>query len=627
MVQVRVTEEIINNLSKLIKVNNSSKLENYQVGGNNTFLNNYWDYNYLNQDLKMDGSLFKFDFSEVDTNFKNPLKLMLLRNIFLKENRFSTIKKKYYFCVAFIEYLSVRKIYYTNLITLELVQSFVDFDSVSERQRTARKRAIKELLMEIELSNDSINFQSVYEFLDIFNHVKLKKERLTQKYEFIPMDFYNKTVSLAIKDINNNSLYIDDKMSACMIILLAETGMRVGELLRLQINQLETIEVDSESDKFYYLNFLSYKTVRSKSFIWTKTFMTPNAVLAYSTFEKIVEVRRNGDLHLCVNRQGQRYASNATLRDHFFLRFFYRHRKIFKNIEIEPNEKKAIKYWNPSTHDLKKCTFIPKNNVETNIPYVTSHQFRVNVATILHNNGYQLDWIREHMNHLTETMTEHYIRLSKMKKENSLTIETLMTRASKNGDYLETDVNKVENELIKDELEDIEYQKIYNNINDFLKKRKLNIYSDINQIIKLLSKANIPLADMELGMCAKSFNKLCERHNYISSINDAYFIGIQINSIEDFDYTYDLFIEKTKVIKHNELLYSKNPKLINELEREIKGMKTYINKKVLPEIQLIKSEIKNNGESLVVKNYPKLKELILNINNIEKEVFTWMKQE
>ena len=54
--------------------------------------------------------------------------------------------------------------------------------------------------------------------------------------------------------------------------------------------------------------------------------------------------------------------------------------------------------------------------MDKDIYYVTFHQYRVVLATILYNKGYHLDFIRQHMNHLTEEMTQHYIRFNEMKK-------------------------------------------------------------------------------------------------------------------------------------------------------------------------------------------------------------------
>lgn len=66
--------------------------------------------------------------------------------------------------------------------------------------------------------------------------------------------------------------------------------------------------------------------------------------------------------------------------------------------------------------NYKSLKFVPDDEMDKDIYYVTFHQYRVVLATILYNKGYHLDFIRQHMNHLTEEMTQHYIRFNEMKK-------------------------------------------------------------------------------------------------------------------------------------------------------------------------------------------------------------------
>lgn len=81
---------------------------------------------------------------------------------------------------------------------------------------------------------------------------------------------------------------------------------------------------------------------------------------------------------------------------------------------------------------------------------------------------------------------------------------------------------------------------------------------------------------MELGLCAKAFDKICKRNEYISSINDAYYIGVQIHSLDDLPYSIKRFEEKASIIAHNQNLYRKNQKYRNEFERELKGIKSIL---------------------------------------------------
>lgn len=105
------------------------------------------------------------------------------------------------------------------------------------------------------------------------------------------------------------------------------------------------------------------------------------------------------------------------------------------------------------------------------------------------------------------------------------------------------------------------------------------------------------------------------RNEYISSINDAYYLGVQIHSLDDLPYSVKRFREKTSIIAYNEKLYKKNQKYRNEFERELKGIRKYIERKLNPELMLLKDEICDIGFEGVHNKYPKLTEIIGNISD------------
>ncbi|MED2091823.1 site-specific integrase [Bacillus thuringiensis] len=300
------------------------------------------------------------------------------------------------------------------------------------------------------------------------------------------------------------------------------------------------------------------------------------------------------------------------------VQFFYRHQnqlQLDKIIDYDVSQFSVTRKRN-----YKSLKFVPDDEMDKDIYYVTFHQYRVVLATILYNKGYHLDFIRQHMNHLTEEMTQHYIRFNEMKKIEINAIETLKKRSTKDGLTLNTNINDISDKYIVEELRTEEYQEVYNQINKFLKKNKLNIFTDIEEIVSKLSRTDTPIADTELGICAKSFNKLCERNQYISSINDAYYLGVQIHSLEELPFSLKRFQEKASIVAYNEKLYEKNQKYRNELERELKGIKKYIERKLNPELMLLKDEIRSGG---ICDKYPELESIVESIDDIEKEVKKW----
>ncbi|SDM41599.1 tyrosine-type recombinase/integrase [Bacillus sp. OK048] len=604
--------------SKLIDIT-PRKFVNFTITPNILFADNVWMFDEFKRFSGEDWA-YNYDFTQLDPTYKNYAKYMMLRELFKKNNHFTTVKAKFYVIKDFINFLSEHHMFFPNLIDTAFLKVFLAHVP-SERNLTDKKQALRMFLSEIELRVSGVNFSDCYDYLKVIDTVKVKAEREKGKHKFVPKQVHNKIISLAIKDLRNEDLPFTQRAAACMIVLLAETGMRIGEFRILEVNMLEEISVKVESEVFYYLNFKTYKTVKEKDFKWTRSFITENAKIAYETLTEIFRERRNSQ-YLYVNNKGSE-VSKTLLRIRL-VQFFYRHQneiQFDKIIDYEENQFSVTRKRNFSA--LK---FVPDDEIDKDIYYITFHQYRVVLATILYEKGYYLDFIRQHMNHLTEAMTKHYIRLDEINNLEVNAVETLIKRSSKDGTALNTDLNESSNKHLKEELQSEQYQEIYDSINKFLKKNKLNIFTDIKEIISKLSRTDNPIADMELGICAKSFNKLCERNQYISSINDAYYLGVQIHTLDDLPFSIKRFQEKSDIIAYNERLYKKNPKYRNEFERELKGIKKYIERKLNPELLLLKDEISINGLEEVYNKYPQLADIIRNIKSIEEEAQKWIEK-
>jgi len=560
---------------------------------------------------------YTYDFTQLDTTYRNYAKYMILRELFNKHLKFNTVGKKFYTIKNLIKYLSEHHVFFPNLIDTPLLKGFLT-DTKSERSLTDKKHAIKMFLSEIELRASGVNFTECYKYLNEINRRKVRVEREKGKHKFVPIDIHNKIISIAIQDLRNENLNIPQRAAACMIVLCAETGMRIGEFRILEVDKLDKISVKDEPQAFHYLNFKTFKTVKETDFKWTRSFITENALLAYKTLTKIFLERRKSQ-YLFVNENG--IEVSKTMLRYRLVEFFYRHQNELQFDKITDHE--ISQFAVTRKRNFKSAHFIPDDEMDKSIYYVTFHQYRVVLATILYNKGYHLDFIRKHMNHLTEEMTKHYIRLKEIEKLEVNAVETLQKRSSKDGSTLVKDVNEASDKYIREELHSKQYQEIYEQINKFLKKNKLNIFTDIKEILSRLSRTDNPIADMELGICAKSFNKLCERNEYISSINDAYYLGVQIHSLDDLSYSIKRFHEKANIIAYNEGLYKKNPKYRNEFERELKGIKKYIERKLEPELMLLKDKISEIGIKGVTNNYPDLAGVIEGICDLEKEVQEW----
>ena len=82
---------------------------------------------------------------------------------------------------------------------------------------------------------------------------------------------------------------------------------------------------------------------------------------------------------------------------------------------------------------------------------------------------------------------------------------------------------------------------------------------------------------------------------------------------------------KIQVINHNKKIADKNPKFLNEYEREVNGLKHFINKRLKLELELLNNDIETKGIENVKIEYPELSEIVDNYKNIKKEIEAWIK--
>ena len=172
------------------------------------------------------------------------------------------------------------------------------------------------------------------------------------------------------------------------------------------------------------------------------------------------------------------------------------------------------------------------------------------------------------------------------------------------------------NELLEPEL-----KKAYEEINKFLKKKKFNIFKDIDQIINVL-KYN-PLRENIVGVCTKHLGILCERQYRLATFEKWYYLSPTIPNIESFDFTYKRFLEKVKIVQHNKQLVQQDSKYQRDYENEYTALKKFYQNRLLPEYELVLFKLKDEGEESLRSSFPQLEGIISKIDEISKEISKW----
>lgn len=610
----------------------------FPLAGECYYSDNIWNFNEFNKENKPTKD-FIINFHDIDAKYLFYVKKFALKELALNRNTVISTKLKVNLIRKFLKFLQDENVEYFEVISPSLLKKFIHKAKTQEKVITKKKTIIKDFLQFMDSSVKNY-IPDTFEYLCDVNHAQIKAEFENGKHKLIPYDatensvsMFDLIVSLALKDLLNTKLSKSYRCRACMIVILCETGMRIGEFRILQENKLVEIKnphaTDSKSeckDRYYFLNFFTYKTTISDGY-WTYTFMTPNAVIAYNTLCALTESQRikKKTPYIFLTPNGNLYSDGGQLW--FINKKFYSQHKDELDIKNKPlSIQNQFHIWTVTESDIKGRK-IQKRFLGDEIPYPTPHQYRVTCATILYcRENKKLDWIRRHMNHLSEEMTEHYIRENAHKKRQIGIAKALVYRSNEEGTLLETDISKQPNKALQYELKNDNFKKIYKEINNFLDKissgrKKLNLKKDVQEIVDLFFNNEIPIAEFNLGFCSlDTLETLCERQYELELYED---LEVQIPAIELLHISYKRFLDKITVIEYNKKLFDTTGEYGDSYNREINSMKNFIKRRFEPELILLENTLNTNSLDYVIKNAPHLEEIINNLTKIKKEISKW----
>ena len=670
LVSKNLNEDIIENISNL-KKDFDIKIMNFQIAKNIYFVEDVWDFSYMNI-YKRESTVYKFNYAGLQSNYANYIKLIILNEIVYKNNRIQTIHKEFDILKTITNELDHVGCIMPNMITQRVIINYLN-----EKEKKCSPLYILKLILDLKklicIVGEVLDFEvkNIIEYINERESYLLNFKYDKSKNEYIPDEFLNKTVSLAISDSEDNNLGKTYRIFANLLIVIAETGMRIEELLLLEKNKLDSVKVDGKT--VYYLKFISPKGSPSDNkFEETYCYLTELAALAYKRAETISneiintlsrevtyklylevlkekyrdinlsKVNKNNigevldekilkDIKDQVNkyvflsdRTGEKILHTSSLRE-YIKRFSIKNYKELMSVINEEN-KNEVSYFQIETKSLfEKFYKGGKNRVlsyedikEIKYPYVNFHRYRVTVCTKMYNKNIPLDFIRSHLNHIYEDMTCYYIKNEKIENEIEENIRIIKNMADEKGYFSKE--NKIYDLSEVDEVD-----KKIDKINTFLKTKKLNVNSDLNRIIKIIEKTNSTIAENEFGICIRTIiHGICKRKEYFSSAFDNYYIGINLDTFKYIDLNYDRFKQKENIIQHNKNMINENEELSFELDREEKALKYFLNKTLVKEIYMLEKEINNVGLEKVVIENKNLTFIINNIENIKQEINKWI---
>ncbi len=656
----------------------SKEIQGMQISKLSTFKSQIWDFSYLDSEERATkSSLVKFQ--GVPKEYLFYIKTHALKQIKLDNKAFSTINKNIDLLKTISREFIERGIDSIFKISTDEVKEYLmeKEKSCSFLYLERLTGALKSFVNHLD-EYEGINYEKLIDFLMEKQRKYSQHRSKTAVNEYIPDAFCNQLVSCAIKDSENVSLEIDERIVACLIIIVAETGMRAEEVTHLKTNQLRTYKV-SEKKQVDYLHFKTFKTIRGNGSESTYCYLTPNAAKAYKLAETLVdqainnlsefvfmkriyELATNQEIpklkhlnseHRAIinqlkNKQlsdyenklreylfissktGKRRVGTAPLTENYW-KFIIRNYEELNSVDLTNEERESLNYLQVTSKARYKkwfnVDFRKKNTFEETrkikYPYVNLHRFRTTVCTKLFKQKVHIDFIVKHMNHISADMTNYYNKSYQLENKLEKSMEHIKGLINEQG-LLITNKEEASEAYIKNELElESSVEKI-KKVNNFLMKNNLNIKRDVKEVLNILRKTNSPAAENEFGMCLRSIiHSVCERRKYFHTFDDNYNLEIKLDSYKFLNFEYERFKQKLEVVNYNKSLVEKEPGYAVEFDRELKALNKFVDEVLIRQLESLNKDIDIKGENAILEEYPNLKEIVSNRNEILTEVITW----
>lgn len=577
------------------------------VNGKIRFSDSVWDFGPYHKTKHISNSKKRFHFNGIGKAFTEVLKSIVLLMIIDGENKIQTIQSTNQRLMNFIRYVESRGTFYPGDVTLEMVRSYMD-----------GKRPV---LNESSYYNCFIVLKKFFTFYwslfkqdpdpSIDSFFKNDKQLLLRaricadasRQTTIPQVYFNQVMESCLKSLYDETEKEILRATACMIIILSQTGIRTSELTSLRLGAIRE-QILKGNIRSYSLEYDIFKTAKSDgNFIKVQTVANELTKTAYDKLVELHQKNRTGldtDYLFCPAKASPPVRSEKFSR--YTTAYYFIHQDRINCIDSRN------KYPELNCLPVKKIIEFCKVKKYLHggdlFVYPKNHQYRVHLCTELYNKGVPLTYIQKYMSHLTSSMTAHYIRIS----ENNLKTDTLFA-----GQIIR-EITEGEATLTGPNASYIEKK-----INDFLMANKLNTEKDIDSVIDKLLK-EIPIRAKRGGVCIKHSIRECLNDKATNEVLCAYDVCPNLYHLYYMiPITYLDF--KDIRVSYN---YNKECGFFRESEKELKKLNYIAKNRLVPQLDDLQKQIADKGLETILSKHPELKQIADNIENIYTEIKQWI---
>lgn len=588
------------------------------------FSDNIWDFSSIrNKNISISKeNIFIMNFNTIPDEFKDIVKFYVYDCICDVKTTFSRTSYHLNQLKEFISYLVDSCIPSFDVLSEEIISGYVEalksakFSDKEYLQPTTiieKRMSILKFLRFYSSKIEELDYSSLYNILEPSKkeYQQIKVQRENSKKADIPQQYFNELLSSLVKVMNNPNEKDDDRANACIFIILSQTALRPSEVALLRVGALEPIKILNNTKTAYFMNYISPKAGEKgvdNSFFKGKTYINELSKLAYDTLVDIYAEKRklkNIDLLFCPGNikflPKENAFINGRLKD-----FLLRHSNEINCVNV------SSKYPKLTTTTIEKAPkdpYVTKGSIagwknDDVFSYITAHQFRVHVCTELYYKKVPLDVIQFYMSHLSEDMTDYYIRRPERTEEEDKIVESILTDIIKDG---VTPIGSKSDELKE-------------KIDEFIAKNNFSVEKDLPTIISKL-KRRVPIKLKYNGVCIKSGAK---RPCSMDADTDEFYCASDIcpNNFRlywNLDTTYKEFQDFLLTIEHN-----KNNGFTRQAQHEERKLKFIVSDRLIPELEQLQEQLELKGSDYIINKHPYLENFITNYDTIYKEVSTWI---
>ena len=555
-----------------------------------TYSENVWDFNEYYKDINSND--YKIDFNKASEDYCDYLKMFVIYKI-TQKSKVSTIKVRIINFISIISAIKSTQNKPFTLITTDDIKNEIESrDIISSTKHNLYVATY--LIYDFIIKNYELSL-----LVDINElHKKSAEDRALSKKENtkipnIPEDYYSVILSKAIETLDNEKASYNRRMTAGLIIIESQTGLRTQDLLGLKVSDIHEKKLPVSDIMCNYLHFQTRKPSKAHSDMLE--FDIYASQLCADAFNKMSILRQKcvyrNEPYLYVLDSGKKTSNKYPIATN---RLQAEYRKFFLE-ELKDLTCEKWKGITPVKHVQGGKTY------KLNIPEI--RQYRVHLATALYNNGVSLNYIKKYLGHLSEYMLGYYVRPKNPGHENAKYAERIVKKIA--GDDM-TPLGSMGAELKQ-------------NLQQFIEEGKYNVKSDTSKILNDLGE-NLVIREKGPGLCCIKTSIIpCKYDARTDKMLCAF--GTCPNIFHFFDMINVSYMQFHEL--QNSYQQNKDNGFKRAAEKELNKLKSFCKGRLTPELDELERVVKTKGLSAFVKQYPDLQYYATNIDNIRKEIQLW----